>query len=453
MPIRSESHGTVAGYSPDQDDRYAFNQAHSIPARLRGNPATLDITAIPPSCRSALLKLRVRSTRTLHFGFPTVCIGSGSRTFASFALDRGTRGIRYLDVSALLDDPRPSAPRVHCKGAKLEPDVELLLFDGVVPAKSTRLLVIAPHPDDAEIAAFGLYKHCTSAVVTITGGESGGSNYARLHHDKREQQRLKSRMRVWDSLAVPLLAGVSAPHVANLGYFDGTLKSMYSTPSKAVVSTATGFTSVDAQRRALDPLLLRPDALPTWDSLVADLRHVLDRFRPDVIVAPHPFLDAHPDHRYTTVALIDALQSCRSTASRALLYVNHPVYCTRWPFGPPWLSQSLPPMPNRLPSLPRFYSHALTEQDLTEKSFALEAMHDLRRGPYALRSRMEWSPLGAALKARGAVRQHFSDAMKLMRRALRPREIFFDYPASELAALRSAGASAETLWSSQSTDG
>jgi LmbE family N-acetylglucosaminyl deacetylase len=48
----------------------------------------------------------------------------------------------------------------------------------------------------------------------------------------------------------------------------------------------------------LNPFALPGDAdgAPTWNNLLADLRELLLRARPEVIVLPHPTLDPHPDH-------------------------------------------------------------------------------------------------------------------------------------------------------------
>ncbi len=42
-------------------------------------------------------------------------------------------------------------------------------------------MVIAPHADDAELAAFGLYSRCSEAsIVTLTQGEIEAEHYQRL---------------------------------------------------------------------------------------------------------------------------------------------------------------------------------------------------------------------------------------------------------------------------------
>ena len=42
---------------------------------------------------------------------------------------------------------------------------------------SRTMLVLAPHPDDAEIAAFGVYANRNATIVTITTGNAGPRSY------------------------------------------------------------------------------------------------------------------------------------------------------------------------------------------------------------------------------------------------------------------------------------
>src|SRR5581483_7318076 len=46
----------------------------------------------------------------------------------------------------------------------------------------------------------------------------------------------------------------------------------------------------------------------TWNELIGELRVLLQQAHPDIVVCPHPALDTHPDHIFTTVALDQALR-------------------------------------------------------------------------------------------------------------------------------------------------
>ena len=60
---------------------------------------------------------------------------------------------------------------------------------------SRPMLVLAPHPDDAEIAAFGVYAHRNATVVTVTTGNAGPRSYEAVFEDVPEMYRFKGRIR------------------------------------------------------------------------------------------------------------------------------------------------------------------------------------------------------------------------------------------------------------------
>jgi hypothetical protein len=71
-----------------------------------------------------------------------------------------------------------------------------------------RVMVMAPHADDAELAAFGLYSRAEEvSIVTLTQGEIEADTYQRLGLSPAQAARLKGRLRSWDSQAIPLGAG------------------------------------------------------------------------------------------------------------------------------------------------------------------------------------------------------------------------------------------------------
>ncbi|EPN57961.1 hypothetical protein A244_11205, partial [Pseudomonas syringae pv. actinidiae ICMP 18807] len=49
------------------------------------------------------------------------------------------------------------------------------------------------------------------------------------------------------------------------------------------------------------------DGQPTWNNLLADLRTLILKARPQVIVMPHPAIDPHPDHICAQAAVREAL--------------------------------------------------------------------------------------------------------------------------------------------------
>ena len=75
-------------------------------------------------------------------------------------------------------------------------------------------------------------------------------------------------MRVWNSLTVPLLAGVPSENILQLGYFDSTLTAMRQNPEKEIKSTKIDTTDVDIFRRAnTSSLAKQPQARLDLDQL------------------------------------------------------------------------------------------------------------------------------------------------------------------------------------------
>jgi LmbE family N-acetylglucosaminyl deacetylase len=105
---------------------------------------------------------------------------------------------------------------------------------------------------------------------------------------------------------------------------------------------------------------------------------VLRKVNPGIVVMPDPRLDAHPDHEFTSVALVQALEQWQGNPI-FLLYTNH-TDSDRFPYGPTGTVVSLPPGERHI-SVQRIYSHPTAHALQIRKLFALESMHDLRLSP------------------------------------------------------------------------
>lgn len=436
--LEEKRYSSTHGYKAAASDLYDFDPRHSIRHGVILDGGGFNLPHIARTAHSALLKVTVRSTRTLSTAAPHVEFRVGHRAPVRHYFDKGASGIRYLDISALLDGMEESADAVKIvpTNVSLESAAEVLFFNNE-PLSEQRVLVLSPHPDDAEIAAFGLYKNSTSAVVTITAGDAGRPYYKHIYPDAVQHDNLKRRLRVWDSLVVPMWGGVAPENIANLGYFDATLKQMHEAPDRAVVSRLTGRVQMADQRRSHGEKLLRPGAVPTWTSLVLDLVHILDTFRPTIVVTPHPVLDAHTDHRLTTLALLEALGRTKSSNMYLYTYINHSPFCVHWPFGPPANPVSLPPWPINEVRVRGFYSYTLGAEDVVDKLFALESMHDLRRPPPSLNPAREWGLLTNLFDLRDYFLRRRLGMFSFLRRGVRSQETFFVYKADDVAALLS----------------
>jgi len=307
---------------------------------------------------------------------PYVEVTAGSERLTQY-FDTNARGPRWVNLSALRGIAAGTAVTLHTHGITLEVKAALRSFDNHLDLHQ-RVLVIAPHPDDAEIAAFGLYADRDSTIATLTSGNAGDMNYRAELSDPAEHFRWKGYLRALDSVTVPWQGGISPQHTVNLGYFDARLEEMHDEPDKVFAELYGPNTDVAVYRRAnLGTLLPNGSRSNSWRHLVEDLVTLLREVNPALIVMPDPRLDGHHDHKFATVALAQALEQWHGEA-RFLLYTNHFAE-NRYPFGPAGTVMTLPvagPL-----WLQGVYSHPTPDEMQRRKEFALESMHDLRLSP------------------------------------------------------------------------
>src|ERR1700722_1689920 len=295
-------------------------------------------------------------------------------------LDTNAVGVRWLNLGGLREQLAAGAEviiRTHAVTLEAQA-ATLRLFDNHLHLQQ-RILVIAPHPDDAEIAAFGLYADRQASVVTITAGNAGDMNYRASVSDPAEHYALKGYLRAVDSVTIPWQGNIPPERTANLGYFDGRLDAMYLAPRQTFPEVYSANTDVALYRRAnLSKLVSSAARSNTWQHLVEDLVEVLRKVNPGIVVMPDPRLDTHLDHEFTSVALDQALEQWQGNPI-FLLYTNH-TDSNRYPYGPAGTVVSLAPSERRL-SMQKIYSHPTMNALQIRKLFALESMHDLRLSP------------------------------------------------------------------------
>ena len=125
-------------------------------------------------------------------------------------VERGARGLRFFNISRLLRCvPEGTPVHLRGRGIRWRRDAVHLHFCRESVSPADRVLVIAPHPDDAEIAAFGLYSETDATVVTLTAGDAS-DRYGNAPQPWMQLSRDDvARIRVLDSLAIPQLGHVS----------------------------------------------------------------------------------------------------------------------------------------------------------------------------------------------------------------------------------------------------
>ena len=407
-------------YDARRDYLYDFGQTERHEVDFDGR--RLAVPALSAECSALILKISLRRAWLGALFDPWISVG-GKSLGCTHWFERGARGVRYLNLTELISQEGPC--EVTSRHVRILPQTcSLFVFkDRLLP--SDRLAVIAPHPDDAEIAAYGLYRahRDNSWLVILTAGDNT-LRYRALAESDRAASELAARLRSTDPLACGALAGISRERIIGLGYFDSTLAEMHRASPAAVASRYgapsfrdSGLSTMPA--RGEGPFQGDKEGWgESWPNLVSDLRRVFEANLITAIVCPHPVLDSHEDHFYATLATCEALLQEPRIPAKLLLYTNHHPLSESYPFGPPGAAVTLPPQFETLESAVSLLSHPLEKAMQIEKSFALDCNHALRDLPGSSSPRLsKW--LGRVFL--GSANYDHS----YYRRAIRQNELFF----------------------------
>jgi LmbE family N-acetylglucosaminyl deacetylase len=362
------------------DDRYRFASGASVEERvlLSRTPAGVQLPWVEPAGEWDTVILSVTSSGAERE--PWVTISAGGERIQQY-LDPYATGLRWLNLTGLRGHLSEGAVvAIEGHAITLVPEEATLRFFANRLDLRKRILIVAPHPDDAELAAFGLYAGRDATIVTVTSGNAGDFNYRANVSDPAEHYRLKGYLRAVDSVTVPWQGGIPPERAINLGYFDARLGAMRASPEEPVSEMYGPNQDVSVYRRAnLSDLVSQAPRTATWAHLIEDLRAILRRVDPEIVVMPHPLLDSHLDHQLTAVAVTEAFGSSKERPV-FLLYTNH-AFENRYPFGPAGTVMSLPPWSAGEIQVEGLYSHPVSPELQLRKLFALESMHDLRLSP------------------------------------------------------------------------
>lgn len=401
-------------YSPREDYLYRFPDdvqpiaLHVTHGRWRFDNSDSSMTL---DKSTLIARVRLRSTWLGRLLDPVLLIGNDRQTF-----ERGARGLRYVNLTGQGEALSTSGLSVLSRYCVVGSTVELFVF-GPPEGAIDDIMILAPHADDAELAAFGLYSAADRVnIVTLTQGEIEAQYYQRLGLGREEASQLKGRLRTWDSLSIPLWGGVAAKNCIQLGYYCMQLSSMEEQPDIPFGSKESGETDIRTARQHNGiELPADADGLPTWSNLVADLAACLMHFKPRVVVMPHPELDPHADHIASTRAFFQALNESDWQPEQLLLYANHLHDNDRWPMGDANTGVALPPAMVELPA-DEIFSFVLNSQQQLDKAMALLMHHDLqpplpfkkllRRQIQRVLAGRRWPNTGENEFLRKAVRKH-----------------------------------------------
>jgi LmbE family N-acetylglucosaminyl deacetylase len=205
------------------------------------------------------------------------------------------------------------------------------------PSPATRLLVIAPHPDDEAIAAAGLIQRVVSAggrvrVVLMTSGDAFVPALQKTEQQRdvdAQDLRRFGRLREQESERAMTSLGLGSDDVTFLGFPDEgvcLLASAYlSAQSPPLVSPYTARDNPPRDEQIVRGVEYRGVDVRT------EVERILRAFRPTVIVLPDPE-DDHPDHCASYIFGSAALErNARAQNSRPPTVLRYVVHSKNWP--------------------------------------------------------------------------------------------------------------------------
>lgn len=223
-------------------------------------------------------------------------------------------------------------------------------------SSKTRLLVIAPHPDDETVMTGGLIQRVLEnqgkvEIIYLTSGD--GSRTTIIQEDKKidlspTEFIALGETRIEEASKAAGILGVKRDNVFFLGFPDQGLTKIYNrnfSESDGIGSSIT--TKVD---HVPYPETYRPGQAYYGENLLNDVKEIALNFKPNIVVTGHP-RDNHPDHRIS-FALIEKIRpdlgpNCKIYASlthfRGYPAPGGYLFPPKKLFGGDWLSLELYP--------------------------------------------------------------------------------------------------------------
>ncbi len=420
---------SIYNYDTNKDYQYNFNQSIAKKIELQLTDGKLVIPKTNLVNQTAFIKISVKTSFLGKFFQPSINIRTNNQQTTHY-FEYGAKEIRYLNISDILNSDDKT---LNITGNKIKiknQKVELILFKNIDIHRS-KILIIAPHPDDAEIAAYGIYTKYpkNSYIITITAGEAGYFKYKDIYKNHDKHSLKKGEIRAWNSVTVPLLNGVPIENCLNLGYFDTTLKEMFTNDTTNVFSRYIKTSDINTFRKFnTSPLKDSLSGTSNWKSLVENLKTLLQKIEPDIIITPYPLIDSHPDHKYATIAVMEALKELKINQGHLFLYTNHFSLCEFYPFGKEGNPITLPPYFKNDLYFNSLFSNPLTKSQQQDKIFALEAMNDLR-----LDSKWRNTSGLTKIASKSIVKEILGIQDSYYRKSVRSNELFFVIPIKYLS--------------------
>ncbi|MET4692680.1 PIG-L deacetylase family protein [Endozoicomonas lisbonensis] len=406
-------------YNPKKNYQYNLQSSRKKTIVIQDNTILLEASS---KQSTYIIEANVTSSFSGNFLDPYITITSQGNEVKQY-FERSVSGKRYLNISSLCNDHGGSLTlNLKISHCTISSSCILHTFDNS-RISIDKLMVIAPHADDAEIAAYGLYSRTNSHIITLTAGEIEPETFKHFSNDLEKASKLKGLVRAWDSLAVPLWGNQPYTNSIQLGYFCKQLAKMHDSPDLPVQSLTSPINDTRTFRIFNTKTLTSDqDGKSTWKNLVQDLADLIEQIKPTSIVTPHDQIDAHSDHIFATRALKEALSKTKHQPDHLLLYANHLTTTDMHPYGPAHSNASLPPS-FEMTKVNSLFSVPLDKKVQTDKAISLEMMHDLRR-PIKFKKKIR--AIIQSLIINRKITSYGADPY--FRKAVRSNELFFVEP-------------------------
>ena len=244
--------------------------------------------------------------------------------------------------------------------------------------RKDRLLIVAPHVDDEALGAgayavAALRNGAEVYVVYMTSGDCNRTSAEIMDFTLRpgvQDYLSEGSRRIREARSAMSRLGLQPDHLFFLGYPDRGIRPMLQRPDQVIRSPGTGKTAVPY------PVAVSPGAEYRLVNLEKDLRTVLDKTRPTVVVFPVPF-DAHPDHSASGRITLTVLEDT-GLKPRRLGYLIHARH-----FPSPFrLAPGHPLLPPQRFTDEKWALFPLTPADERAKKRVLIEYRSQRRDPY-----------------------------------------------------------------------
>ncbi|MGA2489476.1 MAG: PIG-L family deacetylase [Anaerolineales bacterium] len=242
-----------------------------------------------------------------------------------------------------------------------------------------RLLILAPHCDDETLSSAGIIMAAERAgiqvrVVIATNGDgfffATAQDFRKIYPSSSDYIRM-GEVRQQESLAALKILGLQAEQVTFLSYPDRGTPSEWNDHWSAKKPYRSPYSR---DSKSPYPITYNPNSVYAGEDYLADLMSILNSYRPDLIIYPHPD-DVHPDHWglnvFARLAIAEVTHADTTFQPTQLTYLIHrPDFPTIRGLKP---QENLAPPPALFALNPNWYRWDLTPADIQRKEKAVQA--------------------------------------------------------------------------------